>query len=103
MCFVRNSYDVDDDENDSVDFHIEIIIMALIFRHYYDDERDGGGNDDDGDNCGGDDGDCGNIDEVDDDDDADDVCDGNLSCLPQRPAGFVLALSSYHLQSYCQR
>ena len=44
----------------------------------------------------------GDIDDV-DDEDADDVCDGNLSCLPQRPAGLVLSLSSYHLQSSPQR
>ena len=98
----RNSYDVDDDENDSVDYHIEIIIMVLIFHHYFDDERDGGGNDDDDDNCGGDDGDCGDIDDV-DDDGADNVYHRNLSCLPQRPAGLVLSLSSYHLRSSRQR
>ena len=56
-----------------------------------DDDGDDGDDDDDGDDCDG---------GANDDDSAG---DRNLSCLPQRPAGLVLSLSSYHLQSSRQR
>ena len=58
-----------------------MMVMMLMTMIYEDDGDDGGGGDNDDDSTG----------------------DGNLSCLPQRPAGLVLSLSSYHLQSSCQR